>query len=472
MRSGDLFGMSIANLFRRKLRTLLTVLGVLIGTASIVVMISLGLGLKKSSMEQIEQYGGLTTITVYPDEGDGNDEKKMKRLDDMAVQTIAQLDHVQFASPVLQISAIAKQGVYQAYLTIQGMTSEALAKLNLEIGQGSLPEKGKELQLFFGNRVVADFYHAKTGEYISDDGTESNIDLANSPIFYIFDTDAYYDSQNNSEGQRTAPPKKYILPVSGIMAGGSDTYSNYSYTVFADIDVLKEFLKKEFKKKAIPGQPVNKNGKPYKELYYNQIYVRVDQMEHMKTVQKNITELGFEVSSNAEWLEQTQQQLSLIQMVLGGIGAVSLFVAAIGIANTMMMSIYERTKEIGILKVLGCALVNIQQMFLIEAGLIGFLGGVAGLLMSYEISFGINLLAKGSDYQGISFIPFWLAALALLFIKPMPFVDHVDHFVIIIGNIKCVRQTLSYFPSSAAKLSADCNNSHNDSFLFNKFFLP
>ena len=80
-----------------------------------------------------------------------------------------------------------------------------------------------------------------------------------------------------------------------------------------------------------------------------------------------------------------QEQSRNIQLVLGGIGAVSLFVAAIGIANTMMMSIYERTKEIGIIKVLGCALQNIREMFLMEAGFIGFLGGVIGVVLSYII---------------------------------------------------------------------------------------
>ena len=68
MNKVDLLRMSLSSLWRRKLRTVLTVLGVVVGTASIVVMISLGLGLNKSSMEQIEQYGGLTTITVYPNE--------------------------------------------------------------------------------------------------------------------------------------------------------------------------------------------------------------------------------------------------------------------------------------------------------------------------------------------------------------------------------------------------------------------
>ena len=138
----------------------------------------------------------------------------------------------------------------------------------------------------------------------------------------------------------------------------------------------------------------------------------------MKDVQKSIQNLGLNASSNAEWIEQMQEQSRNIQLVLGGIGAVSLFVAAIGIANTMMMSIYERTKEIGIIKVLGCALQNIREMFLMEAGFIGFLGGVIGVALSYIISFIINFVASrqgGDYYSSISYIPPWLVLLAVGF---------------------------------------------------------
>jgi ABC-type antimicrobial peptide transport system permease subunit len=117
-------------------------------------------------------------------------------------------------------------------------------------------------------------------------------------------------------------------------------------------------------------------------------------------------------------MQQTEEQMKMIQLVLGGIGAVSLFVAAIGIANTMMMSIYERTKEIGVIKVLGCDLRNIRSMFLMEAGFIGFIGGVVGLILSEMISLIINHLVAGlaEEYAtGISYIPLWLMLLSLVF---------------------------------------------------------
>ena len=97
MRILDLFRMSSSNLLRRKLRTFLTVLGVVIGTASIVVMISLGLGLRKSTLDQIEQYGGLTTINVYSNDyyGSSSSDDETKRLSDEVVEEIAQITHVE-----------------------------------------------------------------------------------------------------------------------------------------------------------------------------------------------------------------------------------------------------------------------------------------------------------------------------------------------------------------------------------------
>ena len=118
------------------------------------------------------------------------------------------------------------------------------------------------------------------------------------------------------------------------------------------------------------------NGKPYKYFIYNNARVKVDDLDSVETVSEQIRAMGFQTYSNAEFLETMQEQYFMIQAVLGGIGAVSLLVAAIGIANTMMMSIYERTKEIGVIKVLGCSLKNIKQMFLMEAGFIGLLGGL------------------------------------------------------------------------------------------------
>ena len=176
---------------------------------------------------------------------------------------------------------------------------------------------------------------------------------------------------------------------------------------------MKTVLKKEFKGRAIPGQPVAENGKPYKYFVYNSAKVKVDDLNNVEAVSALIRDMGFQTHSNAEYLESMKKQSAMIQAVLGGIGAISLLVAAIGIANTMMMSIYERTKEIGVIKVLGCDMKNIKQMFLMEAGFIGLLGGFIGNVFSIIISFVLNRVAAGVGGDmglsgGISHIPVWL----------------------------------------------------------------
>ncbi|MCC8164242.1 MAG: ABC transporter permease [Lachnospiraceae bacterium] len=417
MKFSDLLRMSASNLLRRKLRTVLTVLGVLIGTASIVVMIFLGLGLQKSSLEQIEQYGGLTTIDVYnwTDYYSSSETDTDALIDDEVVEAIGAIPHVEVASPILSVSVMAKFGGYEAWLTVCGMSQEALQSMDIEVSEGSLPTDSDTLEFFYGNQVITDFYKAKTYEYYWETGELPDVDLMNDSIFFIFDTDAYYNSQYDSS---VSAPKKYLVPASGLMAGGVDEYKDNCYYVLADIDALRAQLKKVFKNSVIPGQPSTKSGKAYKDIYYEEVYVRVDDMNNVSEVMEEIQNMGYTASSNAEWMEQTQQQMSMIQLVLGGIGAVSLFVAAIGIANTMMMSIYERTKEIGIIKVLGCDLKDIRTMFLMEAGFIGFFGGLIGLVLSEIISLIINQVAGGASggyYSGISYIPIWLVGVALVF---------------------------------------------------------
>ncbi|MDE7020406.1 MAG: ABC transporter permease, partial [Lachnospiraceae bacterium] len=147
----DLLRMSSSNLWKRKVRTILTVLGVVIGVASIVVMISLGLGLSRSLMEEYESYGSLTEITVYePYSYDGSD-KDIKRLDDELIATIKSMEHVDDVYPVMQMSAIARYGAYQNYLMLRAMPAEAIANLGIEVGEGSLPSAAdEELKFFYG----------------------------------------------------------------------------------------------------------------------------------------------------------------------------------------------------------------------------------------------------------------------------------------------------------------------------------
>lgn len=413
----DLLRMSSSNLWKRKVRTILTVLGVVIGVAAIVVMISLGLGLSRSLTAQYESYGSLTQVTVQEPWNSSSDEEQ-KRLDDKLVAEIEAMDHVESVYPVMSLNALAKSGGYEGYLQIQALPKKAFEDMNIDVGEGRLPGQDEELTFFYGCQVLQNF-SSKNGQDYWSTGVLPDIDLMRDPIFTIFDTDAYYQSQGTQQEGMTpvAPPKKYLIPVCGVEASNEEGYSQYGWYTYCDIDMLIQELKRIFKNKVIPGQPSTKTGKPYKEIFYNELRVNVDDMDHVLEIQNYLTDMGYEAYSNAEWLESEQKTMGYIQAVLGGIGAVSLLIAAIGITNTMMMSIYERTKEIGVMKVLGCDLRNIRSLFLMEAGFIGLIGGGIGLVLSYLISAVINrVVASASEYmQGISYIPFWLAGLSLVF---------------------------------------------------------
>lgn len=439
----DLLRMSGSNLKRRKLRTFLTVLGVVIGTTSIVVMISLGLGMQESLYREVEQSGGLTSIRVtggesggsmysgmsYGSEDEGDSSEKY--IDDSVIEELGMLDHVVSSYPVYETSVIFLKGKYEGYGSIKAMPHQGLVEQNIPLAEGGrLPKEGGPLELVYGNTVITDFQEKGGGGAYWETGVLPDIDLANDSVFMILDQDGYYSMGSGGEdmggdfgedgGVQTARTvKKHVVKASGMVEGGPDDYNTHSFYVYCDLDVLVSLLKKEFAGRVIPGQPTTNSGKAYKEFYYSSAQVKVDDIDNVNAVSDSIRQLGYGVETNIEYLQSMQKELAMIEAVLGGIGAVSLFVAAIGIANTMMMSIYERTKEIGVIKVLGCSLKNIKQMFLMEAASIGLIGGVIGNIFSFMVSALINFLTGGGSALGfegnISYIPPWLVLVSMGF---------------------------------------------------------
>ena len=388
MRFLDLLLMSISNLKRRKMRTFLTVLGVIIGTTSVVIMVSLGIGLNALMLDQYASYGDMTAVTVYSSNyyfGDGSSADENLQLTDDTVKQFERMEHVTGVSPVLTTSVILKQGAYETDTQVSGVSQSYLKNIPLAEGY-SLDDMGDTMKFIYGNAIIRWFRNSKTNKGFWETNEMPEIDYRE-PMFVIFDVNTYYQSRNNGtneNGEPIKPPKKYMIETAGVVEGTPDDYNSYSYGVYTDVDLLKEELKRIYKRNPIPGQPTNKKNKPYPYFIYDQMIVFVDDMDNVMDVQQTLTDLGYQANSQMQWIEQAQQTYDMVQLVLGGIGAVSLFVAAIGIANTMMMSIYERTKEIGVIKVLGCDLRNIRNMFLLESGFIGFMGGVIGLILSME----------------------------------------------------------------------------------------
>ena len=128
---------------------------------------------------------------------------------------------------------------------------------------------------------------------------------------------------------------------------------------------------------------------------YSTILVKASDISLVSEVESSIKGLGYNTYSMESMRESMEESARQVQLMLGGLGAISLFVAAIGITNTMIMSISERTREIGIMKALGCYVRDIRLLFLMEAGAIGLMGGIIGCVISLLLSVIINLFAMG-----------------------------------------------------------------------------
>jgi len=422
MRLIDLLRMSLDSLWKRKVRTILTILGVVIGTISIVVMLSLGMGMKRSILSDMESYGSMKEVQVTVNRwSDNQDNAEPLRLDDELITLLSQMEHVETVIPQLTVNVIVKKGNYYLSTNLIGVSPEAFDYINIDVGEGEYPTSSDSLELFYGNNASIFFYNESSGfaPYF-ETGEALDVDFMHDSLTIYLDTERYsMQGAQDENGVNIPKPKKHFYKTVGVAAGELDDWSAYSDSILCNIDALKAELKKEFKNRTIPGQPTNKKGKPYKDIYYSSISVYCDDMENVSAVQQLISDMGYDAYSNAEWIEQDMSTIGMIEAALGGIGAISLFVAAIGIINTMMMSIYERTKEIGIMKVIGCSLRNLQMLFLLEAGYIGFIGGSIGVLISYGLSALINNVVMnmaGDEFSmGISYIPLWLPVVAIIF---------------------------------------------------------
>lgn len=433
MSSLDLIGMGFKNLFRRKVRTFLTVLGVVIGTASIVVMLSLGIGMNESYDRQIKQMGSLNVITVDPYfryEGDGpsmGGPPKTTTLDDKAVLTFSNIKGVEAVTPVVEVYPKFVSGKYVGWGQLIGIDIRTMEAFDFKVAEGMLPADGDVDAVVFGTNVARNFYNPKArGGYYWDPWDPNAKPLVNPMTDKIQMTfDMSYGEKQPIGGSPSEPNKKpaklFKLKVVGVLQQSND---EKDYRVYMDINQVKKYQKEA--EKANSGGSMRVYRGMEQQQGYQQVLVKVKNINDVDRVQTQIKEMGFGTWSLSDIRKSMQKQAATVQTILGGIGAISLLVAALGITNTMVMSIYERTREIGIMKVLGCIISDIRRLFLFEAGMIGFLGGAVGIAFSYGASFLVNKVGAGFMNRGgmyympgeatsISIIPLWLALASIGF---------------------------------------------------------
>ena len=442
MKISDLMKMGLRNLGRRKARTALTVVGIVIGTISIVVMISIGIGMNQSFRENLMQYGSFTVINMEKNQVSydekGNYSEKKQKLNDKLIAKLQQIPHVKTVSPVISLSVKLKTGNYETESRINVMDADSFEDLEFpKLKNNKNYERSNsrsKIKLWGGPEAFQGFSNPNAATYQPKKVNPEKDRI----VMMVYDEETL---PRDDKGNLKIQLKEYATDIAIF---DNVAYNEYSYNIYMDkgqfMNIYKDYVKQ---------LPIDKRKKAEKRLKeYDGIRINADSVENVKDIQDAIKEMGYKSSSMSDYTKQIESFSKTIQMVLGGVGAISMLVAAISIANTMIMSIYERTKEIGVMKVLGCHIGDIKKLFLFEAAMMGLIGGVIGITCSYVGSYMLNTFGgalgsalnmfggEGESVSKLSVIPLWL-----------PFV--ASGFAIIIGIVS------GYYPASrATKISA------------------
>lgn len=440
MKISDQIALSAKNLARRPGRTALTVIGVVVGTCAVIVMISLGLAQSKAQDEMLQGWGDLTQIQVW---GGGYQDGQEIKLDDEAIAAFQQLPHVLAATPYAYAYNIqgtltaGKNDRYSSYLgsNLLGVYPSAMEPMGftLQSGgwlpEGSISKTAKKIPVLVCEGTAYNF--EDTRRSINSPKRYrwyGQIDDMGNPVEPFFDINKETMTLTITDGEENGKTQSWELEVVGVLnpdqAKGWWTQSAIVMRI-KDMRIVEQAYKDLIKdrSKAV--------------TTYDEVYIKVDEMNSVEAVDADLQEMGFTNTwSMSNVRDEMRKQVAQSQMMLGGLAAVSLLVAALNIANTMTMAIYERTREIGVMKVLGCEIANIRAMFLIESGCIGFIGGVVGVVFSLLISLVLNnitlilalfgqsvelsgMLSGGMIAMGggstISLVPPWLVLAALAF---------------------------------------------------------
>lgn len=390
--------MSYANMKQRRVRTGLTVLGVVIGVISIVSLLAIGIGVKNTILAEFSDSDSVRKITVV---GVMEGKRKDKMITDKLVKDLSGLDYVQEVYPCLCVDGNLTIDNNIGYMSLVGVPQDYLKSLNPIFGNAPSNE-GIKPELLIGQGSLYFYYNENTGIMYMDSVEEQErkkVDLTGKMI----------KTQFGFEKDRITSK----LPVVGMM-------NDNCYETYCDLDVLKRYLNRVSQEGKILGQPVDSNGNCYNEWIYTNAIVMVDDAEHVEEVIKKLQNMGFQTENEKEYLKSMERTILVIQIMLGGVGMIALLVAIIGIGNTMTTSVYDRISEIGILKVLGCDIDELLGMFLLESGMLGGAGGLIGIACSFVLTYviinpvAVKLLQLESGTR-IAVIPVWLAFGALFF---------------------------------------------------------
>ncbi len=373
MRAQDIFNLSIRAFRTRPTRTGLTILGMGVGFAAVVVLVGFGYGLQQIMLERIIFGEALLSLNVT------NPASKIVTLTQEKINEISKIENVERVSPLAAFPSLISFQNISTNITLNGVNEDYFSLAGIKILNGEFFKKGEKDKVVVSTTVLKLFN--KQAE-----------EILNQPVkFKVLLT-----KPGTEEKEEIALPYTYF--VKGVI-------ENPLPIVFIPLSELTS---------------------QFSFPYYESARVKVAQNKFLSEIQTKIIEMGFNVTALSKTVEQANKVFRAIQFTLGLFGAIALIVSAIGMFNTMTVTLLERTNEIGIMRTIGASSKDIMMMFLGESTLMGFCGGVVGIIMGVSVGKLINFL--------LNLVAVRMGGVAIkLVIFPIPFLLFIILFSFVMG---------------------------------------
>jgi ABC-type antimicrobial peptide transport system permease subunit len=364
-----------------KLRTLLTILGIGVGIGTILFLVSLGFGLQKLILEQITTSDALSTLDIF------SENAELVDLNQETFQKIEATADVVEVSPMLNIPAQIEINSLSSGITVNAIKASYLKLSGIEMKAGRSFTDGETNKIIISSAILKSFNIENDSDAISS--------IAALKLYLPRKTDELSPAASEDVEEVNLPND---FEVVGIV---DDDFSAFAYVQLSDIDYLN-----------LPS--------------FSRAKVKISNQNKVEGVREKLINMGFSVSSLSDTIDEANKIFQAVQIVLSLFGAVALIVSAIGMFNTMTIALLERTQEIGVMKSLGASRSDIWKLFLVESVLIGFLGGVSGIMLGVGAAavsnFAINRLASSLGGESVN-----------LFFTPIEFVITILSFSTIVG---------------------------------------
>lgn len=367
-----IFKLGFKSLLAHRLRTFLTIVGVIIGIGSIVFLVSLGFGLQDLVTKQIVRSEAFLMIDVSPGTS------SVLKVNKESLSQFKDTDGVMKVEPFVSVPGKIKLGTSVTDGVVFGATSEYYQMVGLK------SKKGQILAIQKDSRQV--FLTTGALKLLGD---RSEVSTLNQTI----QVDLIIDKEYLVEATNNLKKENEEFTVAGFV-DDSDTS-----TVYLPLSVIETYGVVNFSGAKLQTQDASK----------------------VLGVRKYIESFGYQTDYVGDTLAQINSFFDVFKILLGGFGVVALVVAALGMFNTLTISLMERTREIGLMKALGVKRRDVYRIFLVEALLIGVFGGMVGIVVGWVLSKGINMILNilanrsGGEPATIFITPYWFVITIVVF---------------------------------------------------------